>query len=31
MSRLARARVALLAKLEAGGHLRRRTDHADAE
>ncbi len=31
MSRLARARVALLAKLEAGGHLRRSTDDADAE
>ena len=31
MSRLARARVALQAKLDAGGGLRRSTDDAEAE
>ena len=31
MSRLARARVALQAKLEAGGHLQRSVDDAEAE
>jgi RNA polymerase sigma-70 factor (ECF subfamily) len=31
MSRLARARLALQAKLEAGGALRRSTDDAEAE
>jgi RNA polymerase sigma-70 factor (ECF subfamily) len=31
MSRLARARVALQAKLEAGGHARRSKDDAEAE